>query len=70
MGKFAVVCDQQKPLCVLVQTPHRGDHLHSETDSLTEGSFTLRGDEEYVRVTVRNTKGQKAWTQPIWLWLF
>ena len=55
---------------IFFQTPHRGDHLHSETDSLTEGSFTLRGDEEYVRVTVRNTKGQKAWTQPIWLWLF
>lgn len=55
---------------IFFQTPHRSGHLHSETDSLREGSFELLGGEEYVRVTVRNTKGQKAWTQPIWLWLF
>lgn len=54
---------------IYFQTPHRGGHLHSDTDSLTEGSFELHGDEEYVRVTIRDSKGKKAWTQPIWLWL-
>ena len=56
---------------IYFQTPHRGDHLFSdEGDRLTEGSFALNGDEEYVRVTIKNSRGQKAWTQPIWLWLF
>lgn len=56
---------------IYFQTPHRGDHLFSEEgDCLTEGSFALNGDEEYVRVTIKNSRGEKAWTQPIWLWLF
>ncbi len=55
---------------IYFRTPHRGGHLHGETDCLTQGSFELNGDEEYVRVVLRNTKGQKAWSQPIWLWLF
>ena len=56
---------------IYCQTPHRGDCLFSDDgDCLTEGSFALNGDEEYVRVTIKNSRGQKAWTQPIWLWLF
>ena len=56
---------------IYFQTPHRGDCLFSDDgDCLTEGSFALNGDEEYVRVTIKNSRGQKAWTQPIWLWLF
>lgn len=55
---------------IYFKTPHRGGHIHSEKDSLTEGSFKLHGDEEYVRIAIRNSRGQKAWTQPIWLWLF
>lgn len=54
---------------IYFQTPHRGGHLHSAEGSLTEGAFALNGDEEYVRVTIKDEKGRKAWTQPIWLWL-
>lgn len=54
---------------IYFQTPHRGGHFHKKDGSLTEGSFDLEGDEEYVRVTVRDTEGNKAWTQPIWLWI-
>jgi len=68
-GVAHVTCDPCQH--IYFQTPHRGDCLFSEEgDCLTEGSFTLNGDEEYVRVTIKNSRGQKAWTQPIWLWLF
>lgn len=55
---------------IYFQTPHRGGQFFSETGDLTEGEFVLNGDEEYIRVTICDEKGRKAWTQPIWLWLF
>lgn len=55
---------------IYFQTPHRKGSFHSDSEELTEGEFPLNGDEEYVRVTIRDGKGRKAWTQPIWLWLF
>ncbi len=63
-----IVCDPCQD--IYFQTPHRVSHLFSEEQKLTYGEFALNGDEEYVRVTVKNRRGQKAWTQPIWLWLF
>lgn len=54
---------------IYFQTPHRGGHLHSDAENLTEGKFELKGDEEYVRVTLKDSHGKKAWSQPIWLWL-
>lgn len=72
---FYVEGNRAKLICepcqdIYFQTPHRGKHLHSDTEELTEGEFELNGDEEYVRVTIRDKRGRKAWTQPIWLWLF
>lgn len=53
---------------IYFKTPHTGDHIYSEKGSLTSAEFLLRGDEEYVRVVLKNEKGEKAWSQPIWLW--
>lgn len=36
------------------------DHL------LSEATFTLRGDEPWVRVQVTDAAGRSAWTQPVW----
>ena len=32
-----------------------------------EARYRVRGDEGYVRATVRSSYGTKAWTQPVWL---
>jgi hypothetical protein len=66
-GVARILCEPCQD--IYFKTPHRSGHLHSEGDALTEGSFVLEGDEEYVRVVIRNARGQKAWSQPIWLWL-
>lgn len=47
-----------------------GKYLHSDTEELAGGEFGLNGDEEYARVTTKDSKGRKAWTQPVWIWLF
>jgi len=54
---------------IYFQTPHRGKDFFSEDEMLTSGEFELDGEEEYVRVTIKDQYGRKAWTQPIWLWV-
>ena len=54
---------------IYFKTPHRSGHLHNEEGKLKGGTFVLNGDEEYVRLVVKNAAGEKAWSQPIWLWL-
>ena len=54
---------------IYLKTPHTNNHIYSDGNKLTMGEFLLRGDEEYVRIVLKDEKGQKAWSQPIWLWL-
>lgn len=54
---------------IYFKTPHRSGHLHDDQGNLESGTFVLNGDEEYVRLVVKNAAGEKAWSQPIWLWL-
>lgn len=44
-------------------TGRNGTLLHEETG--TAAKYKIRGDEGYVRATVRDTNGKKAWTQPV-----
>lgn len=44
-------------------TGHDGTQLGEETGMAA--SYDIRGDEGYVRATVHNTNGKKAWTQPV-----
>ena len=46
-------------------TGHEGVTL-AESVGL-EAKYCVRGDEGYVRATVRSSYGTKAWTQPVWL---
>ena len=41
--------------------------LGTEEDPLREATFTLRGDEPWVRAEVRDAHGRSAWSQPCWL---
>lgn len=54
---------------IYFKTPHRSGHLHDDEGKLSSGTFVLNGDEEYVRLVVKNAAGEKAWSQPVWLWL-
>ena len=42
-----------------------GDVLAEETG--LSPSYSIRGDEGYVRATVRSSSGGKAWTQPVFV---
>jgi len=46
-------------------TGHGGVALAEEVG--LEASYNVRGDEGYVRATVRSSSGAKAWTQPVFM---
>lgn len=66
-NRAVVACEPCEHIYFL--TPHTGESYHDEEKGMTEAEFQLKGDEEYVRVVLKDAKGRKAWTQPIWLWL-
>lgn len=41
--------------------------LATEGEPLQEATFTLRGDEPWVRIQVDDAHGRSAWSQPFWL---
>lgn len=65
-GEAYIACSACCSIGLLADS-HPGMALNDASCSMTEGSFTLRGTERYVRVVVKDSTGKKAWSQPIWL---
>ncbi|MBP8989202.1 MAG: CehA/McbA family metallohydrolase [Clostridia bacterium] len=51
----------------LLSNSYPGMAINDETGNLTEGFFTLKGHERYVRAVCTDSNGRRAWSQPIWL---
>lgn len=63
----AVKCSEVKTIAFKAW-PRRGYCIHKEEGgSLTEASYTLRGEEKWIRVKCIDEQGRAAWSNPIYI---
>ena len=65
-GEVSVTCSPAKKIA-FVSVPCLGVCFKAPGDSLTGASYSLRPGERYVRVQVTDSRGGRAWTNPVYV---
>lgn len=61
-----VTCSEVKEI-IFKAWPRRGYSIQSKDNLLTEGTYTLRGQEQWIRVKCIDENGNSAWSNPIYI---
>lgn len=65
-GQVQVSCSPCRQIGLQTNS-YPGAAIVDPDGNLTQGSFALKGTEQYVRIVCKDTAGKRAWSQPIWL---
>jgi hypothetical protein len=65
-GEVRVTCSPVRKIA-FVSVPCLGNCIKVEGDTLTEASYTPRPGESYIRVQVTDSRGGRAWTNPVYV---
>jgi hypothetical protein len=64
--KGHVLTVKTKGPCALEFIGHNGE-VRASANGVTEASYRIWGDEQYVRVRVKDPQGRLAWTNPVYI---